>query len=526
MITLKNRKVKMEGSDKQEPGKKIVTEVNTFPVPFPLEENQQNIIINTNTHTKAFKSTTINQAFKLQSQGNISEAAKYYQQIINQGVQDHRVYSNYGILLQGLGKLQEAELSIRKAIELNPDFAEAYCNLGVILQDIGNLKEAELSTRKAIELNPDFAKAYHNLGNILNDIGNLKEAEMLYLKAIQLNSNYAKAYYSLSLLKFSNDNKIWQDTLFSESILNNKSKKDQIEIYFAKANILHREKNYEESAKFLKLANQLKLTLQPSQADSLINQSKILLIESDKLEITQKEYSESPESIFIVGMPRCGSTLLESILSMNTSVDALGECNILQESFLDNNKGKQGLTLAERYLKKIKDRKKQSNKTTNKNLYNYLYTGIIANRIQNSKIIHCYRHPLDNILSIYRAHFAKGNEYSSSLVDCANVYLNQEEIMSNYKNRFRSKIYDLNYNSLVRNPNKEIKSLINWLDWEWDDSYLSPHLNDRSIQTRSNVQVRSPINSKSIGGWKNYKEMLKPAIEILAKTEKYQDITS
>ena len=98
--------------------------------------------------------------------------------------------------------------------------------------------------------------------------------------------------------------------------------------------------------------------------------------------------------------------------------------------------------------------------------------------------------------------------------------------MTQYKNRFRSKIYDFNYDLLVSNPNKEIKSLISWLGWKWDDSYLSPHLNPRSVSTASSVQVRSPINSKSIGGWKNYKDMLKPAIKILTQTDKYQDIIS
>ena len=96
--------------------------------------------------------------------------------------------------------------------------------------------------------------------------------------------------------------------------------------------------------------------------------------------------------------------------------------------------------------------------------------------------------------------------------------------MSYYKNRFQSKIYNLNYDSLVSNPNKEIKSLISWLNWRWEDSYLSPHLNKRAVFTASSVQVRSPINSKSIGGWKNYKEMLKPSIEILTQTGRYQDL--
>ena len=98
--------------------------------------------------------------------------------------------------------------------------------------------------------------------------------------------------------------------------------------------------------------------------------------------------------------------------------------------------------------------------------------------------------------------------------------------MTEYKKRYRSKIYDLNYDLLVSNPKQEIQSLISWLGWKWDDEYLSPHLNTRSVSTASNVQVRFPINSNSIGGWKYYKDMLQPAIEVLSKTKRYQNLIS
>ena len=120
----------MDSSSQEGEGKKKITEVKTFPVPFPLRENQENITINTNTPTQPSKEQIINQAFKFHRQGNISEAAKYYQYFINQGFKDHRVFSNYGTILKDLGELQEAELSIRKAIELKPDFANAHLNLG------------------------------------------------------------------------------------------------------------------------------------------------------------------------------------------------------------------------------------------------------------------------------------------------------------------------------------------------------------------------------------------------------------
>ena len=459
----------------------------------------------------------------LKDLGKLQDAEKSYRKTIELNPNFADVHYNLGIILKDLGKLEDAELSTRKAIELNPHFANAHFNLGSILIDLGKLEDAELSTRKAIEINPNYAEAHYNLGNVLKDLGKLQDAEKSYHKTIELNPNFAEAYYSLSLIQYSDDNKLWQDQIFSKNILMNKSKKDQVNIYFARANILHKRKKYKDSSLYLELANNLKLDIYPSNSDHLLKKSKKLFIESDKKEIQIKEDKIFSENIFIVGMPRCGSTLVESILSMRDDLYDLGETIFLGELFVEWKNSKQNVNLAELYKKKLKTKTKFQI-TTNKNLYNYQYSGIIANQIPNAKIIHCFRNPLDNILSIYRAHFAIGNEYTSSLVDCAKVYLDQENIMSEYKNRFRAKIYNLNYDSLVLNPNQEIKSLLSWLGWKWNDSYLSPHLNPRPVLTASSVQVRSPINSKSINGWKNYKEMLKPAIEIITQIDKYRDL--
>ncbi len=575
--------------------------------------------------TNPSKDKIIDQAFKYHSKGNISEASKYYEYFINQGFNDCRVFSNYGLIMQNIGKLKDAEKlyrkaiainpdyaraysnlgnvlrdlgklkdaeesyrkaiainpylaiaysnlgnvlrdlgnlkdaeeSTRKAIAINPDYAEAYCNLGMILQDLSHLQEAEKSYRKAIainpdsavaysnlgnvlrdlshlqeaeesyrkaiKINPDYAKAYSNLGGVLSNLGNLKEAEEAFQKAIKINPNYERPYYLLSLMKYSEKHNSWLEKLFSENILIKKSKKEQIDIYFARANILHKEKKYKESSKYLVLANKLKLTLKPSEPNNLIEKSKILLIETNKEVIKKKDSKNYNESIFIVGMPRSGSTLLESILSMRDDVYDLGEVNFLEESFINFKNSKQDINLSELYRQRV-NKETQLNITIDKNLYNYQYTGIISNQIPNAKIIHCFRNPLDNILSLYRANFSTGNEYSSSIVDSAKIYLNQEKTMSNYKQMFQSKIYSLNYDSLVINPTQEIKSLISWLCWKWDDSYLLPHLNPRSVSTASNVQVRSPINSQSIGGWKNYRELLKPGIEIISQIDRYRNL--
>ncbi|WP_269611876.1 tetratricopeptide repeat-containing sulfotransferase family protein [Prochlorococcus marinus] len=462
----------------------------------------------------------------LKDLGKLKDAILHANKAIKLNPNYSNAYSTLGTILIDLGKIKDAELCIRKAIELNPNNANAHCNLGNILKDTGKLKDAELYTRKSIELNPNNANSHCNLGHIFTDLGRLKEAELSIQKALEINPNLTRAYFSLSYIIPSNSNKKLLDKLFSETILNNKLPKEKVDIYFARANFFHKEKNYQDSAKSLEKANQTKLNIKKSNSDILINKSKSLLIKSNENEFKNIEDTKCFESIFIVGMPRSGSTLLESILSMNTNVYDLGETNILEESFKKWVTINQKSTLSELYWEKIKYLTREYKITTNKNLYNYQYVGLIIKQIPNAKIIHCYRNPLDNILSIYRTYFAKGNEYSSSLIDCARVYLDQEKIMQEYKNKFRSSIYDLNYDFLVKNPNIEIKSLINWLGWQWNDSYLSPHLNKRSVVTASSVQVRFPINSQSIDGWKNYKDMLKPAIKIIGNTYKYRNLIS
>ena len=187
----------MDSSSPAGESEEKITEGKTLSLPFDLGEKKENITINTNIPTQTSKEQIINKAFEFHSQGNISEAVKYYRYFINQGFNDHRVFSNYGVILKNLGKSKEAEIAYRKAIKLKPDFVNAHLNLGTILKDLGNLQEAELSTKKAIELNPTLAEAHYNLGNILRVLGRLQEAELSTRKAIELNPALSEAHYNL-----------------------------------------------------------------------------------------------------------------------------------------------------------------------------------------------------------------------------------------------------------------------------------------------------------------------------------------
>ena len=170
----------------------------TFTVPSGLAPIQEDFTITTDAHSKFSKIHIRNQAIKFHREGNILDAEKYYQNFINLGYSDHKVFSNYGIILKSYGKLEEAAVLQERSIKIKPDLAEAHYNLANTLKDLGKINEAEISLRKAIKLKPDFVESYSNLGIILKDLGKLNEAEILLLKAIELNPYFAEAYSNLA----------------------------------------------------------------------------------------------------------------------------------------------------------------------------------------------------------------------------------------------------------------------------------------------------------------------------------------
>tara|TARA_Y100001968_G_scaffold3281_1_gene2757 strand:+ start:1260 stop:3191 length:1932 start_codon:yes stop_codon:yes gene_type:complete len=177
-----------------------ISKIETFTVPFNLEDIKENINLDTTIQSIPSKEQIIKQAFDLHSQGNISEAIKYYQYFINQGFKDHRIFSNYGSIQKELGHLRDAESNYREAIKINPNYAIAHFNLSSILNDLGKSQQAEVSIRKAIELKPDFHEAHSSLGIILRYLGRFQEAEKFFHKAIELKPDFQEAHFNLGII--------------------------------------------------------------------------------------------------------------------------------------------------------------------------------------------------------------------------------------------------------------------------------------------------------------------------------------
>ena len=406
-------------------------------------------------------------------------------------------------------KYEEAENILLKLIKKHKRLELAYLNLSILYRDKNQLSKSIEILKEGINNSPKFMPFYKNLACFYRNSGQLKLAIETNLFIISRNKFDFNSFYELSGIYDFKNHKNELNFLLSTK-LENLYPNSKIYAAFAISNLLHKQGKFKDSAKYLKIANDESLTYKKSDLNLKTKHTEFYRSLKVK-NLKNKNSKDTCNYVFIVGMPRSGSTLLENILSLNSQVTDMGEVNFLEESIKEI---KNFNCVYDLYKKKVINQFKSSFIYTDKNLFNYMYCPIISNYFPNAKIINCMRNPLDNILSIYRANFLN-QSFSFSLGDISNLYVHYFETMEEYKNKYRATIYDYNYEELIQNPNKIIPELIDWLDWEWDDKYSSPHKNKRNVFTASSAQVRKKFYSSSIGIWKEYKELLEPAIEII-----------
>ena len=473
---------------------------------------------------KAIKLSINNDIYKLLkseiyiNKSNIDEALYILEDLNNNRIKkDNNKEIRINILLADAflkkRKYEEAEIILLKLIKKYQRFELAYLNLSILYSHKNQLSKSIQILKKGINLSPDFMPFYKNLATFYRNSGQLKLAIETNLFIISRNKFDFNSFYELSGIYDFKNHKNELNFLLNTK-LENLNPNSKIYAAFAISNLLHKEGKFKESAKYLKIANDESMKYKKSDLSLKIKHTEFY--RSLKIKNSKNKFLKNPSNyVFIVGMPRSGSTLLENILSLNSEVTDMGEVNFLEESVKET---KNFEDVHDLYERKVINQFKSSIIYTDKSLFNYMYCPIISKFFPNAKIINCVRNPLDNILSIYRANFLN-QPFSFSLNDISNLYVHYFETIEEYKIKYGANIYDYYYEDLIENPNDVIPGIINWLDLDWDEKYLSPHQNKRNVFTASSAQIRKKFYSSSIGVWKEYKELLEPAIEIIKKNK-------
>jgi len=465
-----------------------------------------------------------NLANTLRELRKFSEAETNYRKAIL--LKPHFPEANYnmGILLNELGKFEEAEIYYKHAINLNPNFSNAYNNLGTVLEHLGKLEEAEKFYRIAINLEPNQAELYNNLGTVLEQTGKLKEAEINFKKSIQINPNFANAHRQLSLIK---KFKEYDEQYFTlqKIYLDKKTSKDQLcHVNFSLAKINEDMGNFQAAFKHYNEGNSIRkkiLNYNIEEDIKLFHKIKLNYDEISKQRIQIKKNENNLNLIFILGMPRSGTTLIEQIISSHPEVSGLGELPFISEfgksivEGLNPSNEDSILEFRKFYINKIKNLSKGNSFITDKMPQNFCYIGLIVAAFPEAKILHIKRNSAAVCWANFRQWFRSRNlAYSYSIDDIINYYALYEELMKFWKKKFNNVIYDIDYDMLTIDPKNITKNLINHLNLKWDEKCLSPENNKRSVSTASNIQIRNKIFKGSSEKWKKYEPFLNGAFNV------------
>ena len=425
------------------------------------------------------------------NQGKLLELIKEAKRLILKYPDSIFLWNILGASNARLKKLNESEKCFYTSIKLNPNFIEGHYNLGKTQKELGKLTEAILSYKKAIEIKPDFAEAYNNY----TDSGKIQINDPILLKL---------------------------DKLINKK---NLSEKDSTYLFFAMGKAQLDIGNSEKALQLINTGN----SLRKKELKYKIQKSKDIFnkIENNFKELNIKNEETSPDSIsqpiFIVGMPRSGTTLVEQILSSHSSIYGAGELDFLDNAInlidWQNNKiqKKDIIEIRKNYINELKKISK-STYTTDKMPLNFRWIGFIAYAFPNAKIIHVKRDAMATCWSNYKTNFSKGGlAFAFDQIDIAEYYKLYEDLMSFWKKKFPEKIYELNYDKLTENQELESRKIFIYLGLKWENSVLEFHNNSRIVQTASNIQVRKKMYKGSSQQWKKYKPWLQPMLNNLKK---------
>ena len=460
----------------------------------------------------------------------LNQAINFYLKAIeaNPGYSD--VHNNLGIAYLDLRQLDKAIKHLELAISFRPEFPEAHNNLGSAYQEKGNLDAAINSYKRAITLMNNFAQAHNNLGIIMEKTGKFDDALLSYLNAIQYDPKNVSAHFNLSYIKTFNEKDSQVEQMHSILSSNSINETDRARLCFALARVYEDLGDSETLFEYLDQGNSLRkqeLNFSFNSSNNNNNYLKNIFTNSNCHDLDRPKVSQF-NPIFIVGMPRSGTTLLEQIISSHHKVYGAGELKNLNEILIPLFQNQLNSTdsiitneivssISDQYIESLFNLNTKEKTITDKWPLNFRYIGFILCAFPNAKIIHSKRDSKATCWSIYKHFFSdNANGWAYDLNDIADFYLLYEELMSFWHELFPERIYDISYENLVNNQELETRKLIEYCELDWDENCLNFHNNKRVVGTASVSQVRREMFQGSSEIWKNYKGYLEPLINKLS----------
>jgi tetratricopeptide (TPR) repeat protein len=439
----------------------------------------------------------------------------------------HQALGNLGKILVDNNKHVEAIEVYQRLLDLKPNDDDAWAGCGRALAQAGRVKDAEEAYRKSLEINPKAPSVHMARAHMSKTLGNQEKALKAYRKSIEFNPALGESYWSMANLKVFQFTD--QEVSAMEQQLGSDDLKDEsrVNFLFSLGKAYEDRKDYERAWQHYDQGNQLRrTTVVYDAAENELHLKNIRKVFSKELiQALEGAGHDAPDPIFIVGLPRTGSTLVEQILASHSQVEGTAELPNL--GAIANGTGKyrpDGLgypdtiaTLTKRdfesygkeYLKQVaRHRVLGTPYFIDKMPNNFIHAGWIKLVLPNAKIINTRRHPMDSLLGVYKQLFAKGQPFTYDTMDLAEFYRCYIEMMTHWHEVLPGQVLDVHYEDTVTDLETQVRRILDFCGLEFEESCLRFYETARPVKTASSEQVRQPIYTSALGLWKRYGDNL------------------
>ena len=498
----------------------------------------------------------IAEAAERQQKGEIDTAISLYRQILERAPKNVDALRLLGIALVQQGKFDEAEDAIRRALALAPDFVFAWNNLGSILNEMDRLPEAIAAFRRAIALAPDEIQSHYNLGNalaangdheaaleaydrtlavwpghpgcligkghVLKTIGRQAEAVAAYRECVAGKCDYGEVWWSLANLKtyrFSDDEIVAMKSVLAQSEM---SAESEASVLFGLGKAYEDRAQYDTAFDYYARGNRVRratLSYDPLQTE-VMNDRIINVFTRGFLEERAGVGYDDLSPVFIVGLPRSGSTLIEQILASHSLVDGTSELHDLGRIAMSTGKFRfdkidypeavrdlepaDFAALGRSYIAATRRHRGTAPFFTDKMPNNFPTIGFLKLILPRAKIIDARRHPMDSCMGSYKQLFAKGQHFTYDLFELAEYYLQYTRMMAHWDAVLPGTVLRVDYEALLADQECETRRILDYCGLKWENACLRFHKTERAVKTASSEQVRRPAYRSSVQSWRKF----------------------
>jgi Flp pilus assembly protein TadD len=462
----------------------------------------------------------------LRDQGRMAQAQTAFGSAIDLRPDHAESHNNLGMTLAAQGRHHEAVPCFERSLALKPDHARALSNLGVALMELDQPGAAAECFRRAVALKPDFAKAHNNLGVVLQQQGRFVEARSAFTAALNVDPAHAEALFNLCGLPAEEAGSPDDEATFDRLRGRVEVEREPVArgaLLFAMGQMLERRGDVDGAFDAWAEANGLRraaVTFDIAQAEARMAAIADGFDEGLFSRLAgQGLASERP--IFILGMPRSGTTLVEQILAAHPQVHGAGELRILGELAATakapgDMTGADCLSLGQAYLDGAPAGGPGQTRVTDKAITNFQYLGLVQLGLPRAAVVHCRRDPRDVGLSCFATRFSEGQAFTHDLAEFARYWRAYDRLMDHWRAVLPpGRLLEVPYEGLAADLEPWARRLIAHCGLEWDDACLRFHEAERTVRTASLVQVRRPIHASSVGRWRRFAGRLGPLLRAL-----------